>query len=67
MKCPVCHYEKQEEIHLHSDQFCEDIVICVICGTSWSFSHEKAEVINDAQKYSFLEGTTECVESDDYN
>jgi transposase-like protein len=66
MHCPICKNTETQEIDLHVDGFYEDIHQCSCCGSSWSISHGKAEVVFDAQEKSFLEGVTECVESDDY-
>lgn len=67
MQCPVCKNHENKKINLHSDQFDESLVTCPVCGTSWLVNHGLVEVINDSQPKSFLQGTSECVEGDDYN
>lgn len=67
MQCPSCKNHAHSNTHLHADQFDEDIMKCSVCGTSWSVNHGMVEVIQDAQGASFLQGSSECVESDDYN
>lgn len=66
MHCPICKSSETQGINLHAEGFYEDITQCTCCGSSWAVNHGKAEVIRDAQEASFLEGLTECVESDDY-
>ena len=67
MKCPVCkNSEHHIEMDVHANGFDEDIYECDLCGTSWSINHGVFEIIKDSQARSFLEATTECVESDDY-
>ena len=66
MLCPICKSSENREMDLHVEGFYEDIIQCTCCGSSWSVQHGKAELIHDAQERSFLEGMTECVESDDY-
>ena len=67
MQCPTCKNHEHAETHLHADQFDEDIMKCRVCGTTWSVQHGVVEVIQDSQEASFLQGTSECVEGDDYN
>lgn len=67
MKCPVCRSYNNVELDLHFEQFSEDIVECSICGSVWSVSHGAAEIVKDAQEFSFLEATAECVEGYDYS
>ncbi|MBE0597223.1 MAG: hypothetical protein IH614_08140 [Desulfuromonadales bacterium] len=67
MKCPVCKNHKNTTLVLHAEGFTEDIVECRICGSLWSVNHGITEMIRDPQARSFLEGTTECVDGDDYN
>lgn len=67
MKCPVCKNRKYVEYDLHSKGFSEDIVECDICATIWSVNHGMTEVVNDPQKCSFLEATSEDVEAYDYS
>lgn len=66
MHCPVCKSTETRKIDLHAEGFYEDLVYCDCCGSSWSVSHGKSEIIRDTQEASFLEGVTETVESDDY-
>lgn len=66
MRCPVCKSFQNKEIDLHVDQFYEDLYECTTCGSSWSVAHGLTEVVKDSQLASFLEGTTETVECDDY-
>ncbi|HEY5974259.1 MAG TPA: hypothetical protein VIU41_05905 [Geobacteraceae bacterium] len=66
MKCPVCKNQEHADLHLHADQFDEDIMKCSVCGSTWSINHGVVEVIKDTQEHSFLEGVSECVEGDDY-
>ncbi len=67
MKCPVCKTYEQQELDLHAEGFAEDIVECSVCGTIWAINHGLVEIVRDAQKNSFLEALTECVEGDDYS
>lgn len=67
MKCPVCKHANYKEQDLKSEGFSENIVECEICGTTWSVNHGMTEVINDTQKFSFLQCFSENVEADDYN
>lgn len=67
MICPVCKNQEHSETHLHADQFDEELMNCSVCGSSWSVQHGVVEVIKDTQETSFLHGTSECVEGDDYN
>jgi transcription elongation factor Elf1 len=67
MKCPVCGHQDHEETSLQSQQFTEEIRKCRVCGSTWSVSHGLTEMIKDSQENSFLEGTSEPVEGDDYN
>lgn len=66
MKCPVCKGHEQRDTQLHSEGFYENIVECSACGSIWSVNHGQAEIVRDAQKNSFLEAVSECVEGDDY-
>lgn len=66
MQCPVCKSQEHCEVHLKSDQFAEDFVKCKVCGSTWSVSHGQTEMVKDTQAKSFLEGTSESVEGDDY-
>jgi len=66
MQCPVCKHHKHQGIGLHADGFDEAHYSCAVCGSSWAINHGLAEVVKDTQKDSFLAGTTECVEGDDY-
>ncbi|HKK01691.1 MAG TPA: hypothetical protein VJ955_05945 [Desulfuromonadales bacterium] len=67
MQCPVCKSHKYTEIDLHAEGFSENILECKICGTVWAVNHGTLEIVKDAQAHSFLEATSECVESDDYS
>ena len=66
MQCPVCKHHKHQTIGLHADGFDEAHYSCSVCGSSWAINHGLTEVVKDTQKDSFLAGTTECVEGDDY-
>ena len=66
MQCPVCKSHEQKIFEMKTEQFHEGLVECAVCGSSWSINHGLAEVVVDAQRASFLEGTSECVEADDY-
>lgn len=66
MKCPVCKHHEFKELDLHSEGFYEDIKECRVCGTVWAVNHGVTEVIKDVHKNSFLEGSSECVDGDDY-
>jgi len=66
MHCPICKSTEVQKMDLHAEGFYEDIQQCSCCGSSWSISHGKAEMVCDPQEKSFLEGLTECVEGDDY-
>ena len=66
MQCPVCKHLKHKEIDLHADGFDEALCTCTVCGSTWTVSHGLTEVVKDTQKNSFLAGSTECVEGDDY-
>lgn len=67
MRCPVCGSYEQKQVRMKSEQFNEGLEECVVCGTSWSVNHGLCEVVVDTQLASFLQGQSECVESDDYN
>ena len=67
MKCPVCKSHEHVELGLHASGFAEEIVTCKICGSIWSITHGMTEVVKDAQKNSFMQATSECVEADDYS
>jgi len=66
MQCPICGSFEQKTLEMKSDQFCEGLVECSACSSSWSINHGHAEVVFDSQASSFLEGHSECVEADDY-
>lgn len=66
MKCPVCGSYEQRDLVMKSEQFAEGLSECLVCGSSWSTNHGLAEMVNDTQLASFLEGQSECVEADDY-
>lgn len=66
MRCPVCKSFKHKEMDLHVDGFYEDLYECAICGSTWTVTHGLTEMVKDAQKCSFLEALTECVEGADY-
>ena len=68
MKCPVCKNSQSHlEVNVHANGFDEEIFECDICGTTWSVNHGVVELVKDSQAKSFLEATSESVESDDYN
>lgn len=66
MKCPVCKNHKDANISLHAADFYAGITECDVCGTVWSSNHGLQKVVKDTQTKSFLEGTSENVEGDDY-
>jgi hypothetical protein len=66
MQCPICKSYEQQNLDLTVDGFHEEIIQCRVCNSSWSLAHGKAELIDDPQEKSFLEGISECVEGDDY-
>lgn len=66
MKCPVCKNHKDANISLHVDGFYEGLTECDVCGTVWSTNHGLQEIVKDSQSLSFLEGSSENVEADDY-
>lgn len=66
MKCPVCKSHEHVELDLHAAGFAEEIVTCKICGSIWSINHGVTEIVKDAQRNSFMEALSECVEADDY-
>lgn len=67
MKCPVCrNSEYHQEIDVQTNGFNQEIITCDVCGSVWSVNHGATEIVKDAQARSFLEGTAECVEGDDY-
>jgi len=67
MQCPVCKNHEHSDTHLQTGQFDENLMKCKVCGSIWAVNHGVVEVVTDSQAASFLEGTTECVEGDDYN
>ena len=66
MQCPVCKHRSAKGVALHADGFDEALFKCSVCGSTWAINHGLSEVVSDTQKNSFLAGTTECVEGDDY-
>ena len=64
--CPTCKAVLCIETDLDAFQFHEEIQECVNCGTVCSSAHNQVEVIKDSQPDSFLNSTSELVESDDY-
>jgi len=66
MHCPVCKHLSAKELTLHTEGFAEALFKCSVCGSTWATNHGLSEVVKDTQKNSFLAGTTECVEGDDY-
>lgn len=64
--CPTCKAVLCIETDLDAFQFHEEIQECANCGTVCSSSHDQVEVIKDSQPDSFLNSTSESVESDDY-
>lgn len=66
MKCPVCKHHNFKETGLQAAGFAEALCTCAVCGSTWAINHGLTEVVKDAQEHSFLAGTTECVEGDDY-
>jgi hypothetical protein len=67
MKCPVCKHHHFQGIELRAAGFGESLFKCTTCGSTWAISHGLTEVVSDTQEHSFLAGTTECVEGDDYS
>ena len=67
MKCPVCKQVDYSEQGLQATDVNKTIVECHICGTTWSITHGRTEVIKDPQEFSFLQAFSENVEADDYN
>lgn len=68
MKCPVCKNSLNHvELDVHVNGLDEEIYECDVCNSTWSVNHGIVEVIKDTQAKSFLEGTSENVEGDDYN
>jgi hypothetical protein len=65
MKCPVCHSVENNEIHLVSEGFAEEIVNCAVCETVWSLNHGLMEIVAEAQAGSFLAAHSEKVDGDD--
>lgn len=66
MQCPVCKSHEHTDIHLKSGQFSEELMKCPSCGSLWAINHGVTEIVKDTQKNSFLSGSSECVECDDY-
>ncbi len=66
MKCPICKHQSFKAVDLHSEGFYADILECRVCGTVWSVNHGVVQVIKDVHKDSFLEGSSESVDGDDY-
>jgi len=66
MQCPVCKHHNFKATDLHAEGFSEALCNCSVCGSTWSVNHGLTEMVKDTQKGSFLAGTTECVEGDDY-
>lgn len=66
MFCPVCKHRHFMKTGLHADGFDEALCKCAVCGSTWAINHGLSEVVRDTQRNSFLAGTTECVEGDDY-
>lgn len=66
MQCPACKHYQHKEIGLHAAGFDEALYTCAICGSTWMTNHGLTEMVSDTQRASFLTGTTECVEGDDY-
>lgn len=64
--CPTCKAVLCIETDLDAFQFHEEIQECANCGTVCSSAHNQVEVIRDSQPDSFLNSTSELVESDDY-
>jgi len=68
MLCPVCSCSDHELIlATHDNGFDEDLYRCKICKALWSVNHGTLEVVEESAQNSFLAGTTEPVEADDYN
>ena len=64
--CPTCKAVLCIETDLDAFQFHEEIQECANCGTVCSSAHNQVEVIKDSQPDSFLNTSSELVESDDY-
>ena len=64
--CPTCKAVLCLETDLDAFQFHEEIQECANCGTVCSSAHNQIEVVKDSQPDSFLNSTSELVESDDY-
>ncbi len=64
--CPTCKAVLCIETDLDAFQFHEEIQECANCGTVCSSAHNQVEVIKDSQPDSFLNSSSELVESDDY-
>ena len=64
--CPTCKAVLCIETDLDAFQFHEEIQECANCGTVCSTAHNQVEVVKDSQPNSFLNSTSELVESDDY-
>lgn len=67
MKCPVCKNQDYVDLELRTEGFSEGIKECRVCGSQWAVQHGLIEIIRDSQANSFLSGSSEKVESDDYN
>lgn len=65
--CPTCRCMVSYETELEAFQFHEELFDCAVCGTVCSVAHNQVEVVKDSQKGSFLDSTSDLVESDDYN
>lgn len=64
--CPTCKSSLCIKTDLDAFQFHEEIQECTQCGTICSTSHDQLEVVKDSQAGSFLNTTSDSVESDDY-
>ena len=64
--CPTCKSVLCIETDLDAFQFHEELQECANCGTVCSSAHNQVEVVKDSQPDSFLNATSELVESDDY-
>lgn len=67
MHCPVCKSSEYRKTELHAGDLNEALYDCAVCASVWSLNHGTIELVKDTQADSFLAGTTECVEGDDYN
>jgi hypothetical protein len=67
MFCPVCKGSDHATVLAeHSNGFDEDLIRCKTCMALWSVNHGTAEIVDDPERHSFLEATSEPVEADDY-